>query len=305
MYGVIDRRKNMLLKKTLVLSSVNGGNEKAVINFEKDRGDIVGQVKLYNFKDEPNGILSLGLKEGEKVHKAGLTKIGGYKYSFCFNVPLELQNFSCAVININHGEVTALVHGSTENTKISDQILAQAVMEIDNAQTVEQVEKVLDDNNVILQDQELIEQEIENSLCNSSCGDKCSTCKYRYAFFTDEEQKVEDSFYGSISEDIQKLFDTYTEEEFLCQIIPFSKWVKIENDENDDYYVLGLIYENDEVRYICYGVPSMYTDTPPLELKGYAEWLPLDSTKETEYGYWITYQDAKTGENVKASFTVV
>lgn len=295
----------MLFKKTLVLSSVNGGNEKAVINFEKDKGDFIGQLKLYNFRDEPNGILSLGLKEGDKVHKAGLTKIGNFKYSFCFNIPLELQNFSCAVININHGEVNALVHGSTENTRVSEQILAQAVMDMDNIQTIRQAEKVLDDNNIVLEDQEIIEDEIDQHLNSTPCGDRCSSCKYRYAFFTDEEQKTDESFYGSISEDIDKLFETYSEEEFLSQIIPFSKWAKIENEENDDYYVLGLIYENDEVKYICYGVPGMYDETPPVELKDFAEWLPLDSTKENEYGYWITYQDAKSGENVKATFTVV
>ena len=95
------------------------------------------------------------------------------------------------------------------------------------------------------------------------------------------------------------------EEELLEQIIPFSKWVKIENEDGDNYYVLGLIYENDQVKYICYGVPGMYSENPPEELKGYAEWLPIDSTKEKEFGYWITYQDAQSGENVKADFTVV
>ena len=294
----------MLFKKTLVLSSTDGGNQKAVVNFEKENGEIVGETKLYNFHDEPNGILSLGLKEGDKVHKAGLTRIGSFKYSFKFNMPLELDEFSCAIINIYQGDVNALVHGSTQNTKISDQILAQAVMEMENAKSMQQCKEVLDKNQIHLEDQQQIENEIDAHMCSSS-GDKCSTCKYRYAFFTDEEQKVDESFYASISDDLDKLFSTHNEEEFLCQIIPFSKWVKIENEENDDYYVLGLIYENDEVKYICYGVPGIYSQNPPHELKGYAEWLPLDSTKETEYGYWITYQDAKSGENVKATFTVV
>ena len=91
----------------------------------------------------------------------------------------------------------------------------------------------------------------------------------------------------------------------LSQIIPFSKWVKIDNEESGDYYVLGLIYEDDSVKYICYGVPAMYSNEPPKELKDCAQWLPIDSTKEKEYGYWITYQDAASGDNVKASFTVV
>ena len=297
----------MLFKKTLVLSDVNGGNEKAVASFEKEDGDIVGQIKLYNFHSEPSGILSLGLKEDERVVKAGITRIANSKYSFRFNTPLNLEEFSCAVININHGEVKPILHGSTQNTKISDQILAQAVLEMEGAKDMEQCKKVLDDNKIELEDQQCIEQEIDDNMRKTDCQEKCSSCKYRYAFFSKEEQQEDDreTFYDSISEDIDKLFSAHQEEEFLSQIIPFSKWVKIENDENDDYYVLGLIYENDNVKYICYGVPGIYSENPPRELRGYAEWLPLDSTKEKEYGYWLTYQDADSGENVKANFTVV
>lgn len=295
----------MLFKKTLVLSSVNGGNEKAVISFEKENGDTVGQVKLYNFKDEPNGILSLGLKEGERVVKAGLTRMNNMKYSFSLNTPLNLEEFSCAVVNIFRGEVTPILHGSTQNTKITDEFLAQAVMEMENVETAKDCEKVLNNNNIYLEDEQEIENEIDTQ-CSVYNSDKCSACKYRYAFFSGEETEVDnDTFYDSISEDINKLFEIHAEEEFLSEIIPFSKWVKIENEENDDYYVLGLIYENDQVKYICYGVPGIYNQNPPEELKGVAEWLPLDSTKEEDYGYWITYQDARSGENIKATFTVV
>ncbi len=293
-----------MLKKTLVLSSVDGGNEKAVISLEKNNGDTMGQVKLYNFHDEPNGILTLGLKESDRVVKIGLTRVGNFKYTFSTPLPLELSEFSCAVVNIYKGEAKPLLHGCTQNTKLSDEFLAQAVMDMQDITTLDGCEKVLDDNHIELEDQEEIDAEIDKEI--SSCGDKCTTCKYRYAFFSDEESPHKtESFYDSISEDISNLFSTHSEEEFLSQIIPFSKWVKIENDDDDNYYVLGLIYENDQVKYICYGVPGLYTDAPPKELREYAEWLPLDSTKENEYGYWITYQDAETGENVKASFTVV
>ena len=294
----------MLFKKTLVLSSTNGGNEKAVVNFEKDNGEIVGEAKLYNFKDEPDGILSLGLKEGDKVYKAGLSRIGTMKYSFKYNSILNLKEFSCAIININHGEVKSLVNGCTTGSQSTDEILAQVATEIDKTTTMQQCEKILDEHGIELDDQQEIENQIDSCM-NENCSEKCSACKYRYAFYSGEEDKNNETFYDGISEDISKLFSSHTQEEFLEQIIPFSKWVKIENEDNDDYYVLGLIYENDEVKYICYGVPGMYSETPPEELKGYAEWLPLDSTKEYEFGYWITYQDAVSGDNVKADFTVV
>ena len=294
-----------MLKKTLVLGAVDGGNEKAVLSIEKDNGDYFGQIKLYNFHDEPNGILSLGLKEDDRVIKIGLTRIGNLRYTFSTPTPLKLGEFSCAVVNIYKGEAKALLHGCTQNSKLSDEFLSQAVIQMQDATSMKDCEDILDQNNIHLEDQNKIEKMIDDNL--SSCGDKCTSCKYRYAFFSDDETSNEqkESFYDSISEDISNLFSTHNEEEFLSQIIPFSKWVRIDNEDGDDYYVLGLIYENDQVKYICYGVPGLYTDEPPKELKGYAEWLPLDSTKENDYGYWITYQDAESGENVKASFTVV
>ncbi len=297
----------MLFKKTLVLSGVDGGNEKAVITFERENGDTKGQVKLYNFREEPKGILSLGLKEGERIIKIGLTKIGYMKYSFLTQVPLELNEFSVAVVNIYQGETKAILHGSTQNLKITEEFLAQAALEMEEIKTMTECKQILDNNNIELADSSEIETLIDEE-CSKSCeGEKCSSCKYRYAFFTGEEESSQDNqtFYESISDEIDKLFSTHSEEEFLEQIIPFSKWIKIENEDNDDYYVLGLIYENDKVKYICYGVPGMYNVTPPSSLDGYAEWLPLDSTKEEDYGYWLTYQDAENGENVKASFTVV
>ena len=297
----------MLFKKTLVLGSSTGGNEKAVVSFEKQNGDTMGQVKLYNFRDEPNGILSLGLKEGERVVKIGLTRLGNFKYSFSTQTPLELSNFTVAVVNIYQGEAKPILHGSTLNAKVTEEFLAQATMEMEQVETMQQAKQVLDNNHIELADQDQVETLIDSE-CSKNCeAEKCSACKYRYAFFSGENQSIDQdqNFYESISEDIDKLFASHTEEEFLSQIIPFSKWVKIENEDSDDYYVLGLIYENDKVKYICYGVPGIYDVAPPESLKGLAEWLPLDSTKEQEYGYWITYQDAENGENVKATFTVV
>lgn len=296
----------MLFKKTLVLSSPNGGNEKAVVNFEKEDGEIVGETKLYNVSSEPDGILSLGVKENQTVHKAGLIRIGAMKYRFKFSFPLDLQEFSCAIININHGKVSALCSGSTSGSQTTDEILAQAVLEMDNAKNMEQCEEILNEKKIELEDQEEIEKEIDSCIKGSG-SEKCTLCKYRHAFYCTEQEKepANESFFDGISDEITKLFSTHEEEDLLKQIIPNSKWVKVENSEDDTYYVLGLIYENDVPKYICYGVPGMYTETPPKELNGYAEWLPIDSTNEQGYGYYITYQDAKTGENVKADFEVV
>ena len=74
----------------------------------------------------------------------------------------------------------------------------------------------------------------------------------------------------------------------------------MEYEESGDYYVLGLIYEEDELKYVCYGVTGIYQKNPPRELSGYPVWFPLDKEKREGFGYWLTYQDAESGKSVKA-----
>ena len=64
----------MYFKKTIILSAVDGEAQKAVLNIEKFKSRLEGQIKLYNFKSEPQGVLTLGFLKDGKVVKAGLHK---------------------------------------------------------------------------------------------------------------------------------------------------------------------------------------------------------------------------------------
>lgn len=293
----------MFYKKTLILSSVDGGNEKGVVNIEYSEGSLLGTVKLYNFKQEPDGILTLGILDGSEVIKAGLTRVANFKYNFRLGIVKELQSFSCGLINIYKGEATPLLHGATDGAMTSEERLAKVASSLGEEASLQEIKKVLDENQIYLEDQQEIEQQIDDELA-CCMGDKCSSCKYRDAFFGKEKKQDEqsESFFDGVREQITSLFDKYPEEEFLPSIIPFSKWVKVDFEQDGNYYVLGLVYENDNIKYICYGVPGWYDKNPPKDLNGFAKWLPLDANKPEEYGYWITYQDAQNGESVEISF---
>ena len=103
-----------------------------------------------------------------------------------------------------------------------------------------------------------------------------------------------------IKERVDDLFKNNSREEYLEEIIPNSKWVKVDFQEGGDYYILGLIYEDDEIEFVVYGVPGVYQKNPPKEIAGYPTWFPLDKTKPESFGYWLSYQDAKTGDSIKA-----
>lgn len=105
-------------------------------------------------------------------------------------------------------------------------------------------------------------------------------------------------FYNMIADQLEEIFDKYPHEYNLEKLIENSKWAKIKHDEEDKYYVVGIIYVDNDIRYICYGVPGSYYTEPPIELRGYSQWLPADSSNPYEIGYWVMYQDSNTGENI-------
>lgn len=306
----------MFNKKSIVLNGVDNSSRKAVLTLEED-GDILdGKVRLYNFGQEPKGILSLGLYFDGKVVKAGLTHSSPTVYTFFCQISQLPQTFSCAIINVTNGEANPILYGSSCNSPSQDEIYDEVISSLSNANTMEEVENILDDYDIDYNDDEKLEIEKEINECfkNDNC-DKCDQCKYKEYYFKnvaniassteneeslfEEEKSKKDNFYLEIKSQIDGLFENNPNEEYLEQLIPNSKWVKVDID-NGDYYVLGLIYELDNIKYICYGVPGVYQKYPPKELAGFPIWFPLDEDKNEGFGYWLSYQDAQSGESVKA-----
>jgi len=105
-------------------------------------------------------------------------------------------------------------------------------------------------------------------------------------------------FYDMISDQLRELFDRYPQERNLSKLIDDSTWVKIESDYDNKYYVVGIIRNNNDIKYICYGVPGTFNQEPPQEIKEFSQWLPVDVKDPYSHGYWVMYQDADTGENI-------
>lgn len=103
------------------------------------------------------------------------------------------------------------------------------------------------------------------------------------------------SFYYSVKDKLDELFVMYPREKMLENIIPSSKWVRI-NYDKDDYYVAGVLVDDDgKVTHIAYGVPGFEGKSPPKETECICDWLPLKDMDKFE-GYWLIFQSADTGE---------
>ncbi len=327
-----------MTKKSIVLSDVNENSPlKAVLTLEK-KDDIRGSVRFYNLPFELKSLLTLGFYVDGEVIKSGLTEKGNSYYTFFLTKDIIDKKFSCAIISFKDAEPKPLLYGSSDGRE--EDIYASIINELSAEKSAAKVQKVLDDYGVDFDDEEKaeIEKEIDECMEENKCVN-CFYKKEFYnlkkekeeifqkkveknAFFDeknneksevidenndnaitkndDMEEKNEEAFYWRLKPQIDKLFANNPIEKNLEQIIPSSKFVKVEYEDDGDFYVFGLLYEGDDIKYVCYGVPAIYEEVPPKELGGYPVFLPLDKNNEKGFGYWLTYQDAETGEPIKA-----
>ena len=302
----------MLNKQTIVLSSVESDEKKAILTIE-EKGDFVGgKLRLYGFADEPKGIVSLGIYYEGKVEKAGLTRCEHMCYSFNCSFDEIPEEFSCAVVNIFNGSTQAILFGNAKGKCEREQVFDCVASALAQTNSAEKIEEMLDENGIGYDEhlQQEIDEEIDKNMSN--CDGRCENCEYKKFYFSQQahtqqtkQQPVESvleeekqSFYLEIKSQIDKLFRENKTEEYLQNIIPCSRWVKV--NEGEYAYVLGLIYEENKLRYICYGVPGVYQESPPKNLCGFPVWVALDKEDDQGFGYWLSYQDAHTGQSVKA-----
>lgn len=106
-------------------------------------------------------------------------------------------------------------------------------------------------------------------------------------------------FFASIESQIDELLNTYEEEKALEEIIPSSKFVKVDLEKNGNFYIFGVIYENKDIKYIVYGLPGEFCVKPDDEYSKFYQWLPLNQDNPEGYGYYLMYQDANNGNQIE------
>lgn len=103
------------------------------------------------------------------------------------------------------------------------------------------------------------------------------------------------TFYQSIKDKLEKIFDEHPAEREPAEIIPESRWVRI-NYSGDKYYILGVICENGIPLRVVYGVPGEKS-RPPHGFERYSEFIPKSLFAPEGEGYWCLFQSAETGES--------
>lgn len=323
-------RKNIVL----IPADYNGvNNQKGILNVCFTDRQVECTIKCFNIIPTSEK-LSVAIMIGDSVFKSNVTAKDLEKFTYIIPKSLkENSKVSCVIICLHSDKENydTILWGSTETAKIfQNGTFLESILQTNKTKTQSNIDAVFENSNYRNEiketnfynslDSENEEKEDNNEslkISDDEMEDKnlqeyidkvfektepVKSASFGEKMFGLEDETNNDAnyeiFYNRVQEQVNSLLLNNPSFETLENVIESSKFCKVDTD--DGYYVFGLIYDNENVKYLCYGVPAENNSSPPKELEGYCQWLPTDS--ENSSGFWISYQDAVTGKNVKMNY---
>lgn len=286
--------------KNIILTSANGEkNLKGILTLENTKNNTLVNLKTYNLLGFNK--LILGIKAGGELYKVELTNEENYLIEKNLNLN---EKISAVVLNVENQKTEILIWGSNETNRVwKNSILYDLDLnddeEDEKTNLVTETEKVKTNNmvnNFMANDDYETDEEIETIVDNAFESEPLEDENT-----TEENKNNKSDFLSSIENQVEELLNSYEEEKALENLIPNSKFVKV-NSSGDNFYIFGVIYENNEIKYIVYGLPGEFSVKPDDEYTNYYQWLPLNPENPEGYGYYLMYQDASTGNQIEVMF---
>ncbi len=107
-----------------------------------------------------------------------------------------------------------------------------------------------------------------------------------------------DGYYLSVKREWEELFAQHPQDKTLQKAFRYSEWVRLRGDEKAPQYLVGAVYEDGRVKYLCYALAAEDRDNPPEEIKNVCSFVP-SSALVGSTGFFVIFQSAATGECIK------
>ena len=277
--------------------SVDGGELSGLVKAEKYGENLRVEVSLINFAPLTQGKYVCGISDGKSV-----CIIEGLVFDGKSEVDTG-EGFACLICFVNDGvsPIATAVCGAFHSAAlgIREEIEKQEIKKADAVPTAKYDDEAVSEVNYYeygeaYKDGGTLRQDKEEK---EDGKDLRENEKAHPAFKEEGAGGLSDggNFYQRMKAEIENLLNTYPKEEALEEMVESSRWVKIDYGEGK-YYVFGVIFGGGEAQYICYGVPAENAETPPPSLEN-SSFIP--AYPEGNSGYWVMYQDAKTGASIK------
>lgn len=294
--------------KTIIISSQKE-NEKGrgILSIIQEDDLLKFRLRLYNI-NQLSRYCKLGIYHQNEVYSANLLeKNGVYESSMVGNFDID-QDFYSAIIDTANNNNVILAGGTYSGFYFNDySVFEKDPYTTKNENVFKNIEKENPNTSIYNY----------NDTCstNTNCNN-CLNCKYKEYFYSHNNidvtpntisnetekntqlikeeitptEKDTKSIIQAIIPQFKYVFENYTADETLNNLIPNSKFVKI--NENNEEYSIGAIYDDENMKYICYAVLCNYNTPAPQELGEHYQWLPLDKEDPLSEGYYIVFQDA-------------
>ena len=302
------------IKKTILLT--NDKKEICVLNLVKTQSGIFANFKNYvNYMED----LTLGITvNGVKVYKQNVICNKSKGYDFKLTKDFDLNGkIGCVLFKESKGSLSPVVWGLNGDIvtpkQIQSKVIKQEKITSENSKDLEKnitMQEVTQAEEKTVNKAE-IEENNENKIkVGVRDSDNIQTFSNSENLFETDDSEIENiinqniesevtDFFDMISDQIDELFAKYPSEKNLERVVPNSKWVSVDFENNGKTYVVGLVYENEILKYVAYGVPTDNLENSTTDLENYGQWIPIDPKNPEGYGYWVIFQNAVTGESVK------
>ncbi len=107
-----------------------------------------------------------------------------------------------------------------------------------------------------------------------------------------------DGYYLSIKRELDGLFSRYPRDNTLSKAFQRSEWVRVRGSATQPQYLVGAMYEDGKVKYLCYALAADDKDNPPEEIRNVCAFVPSTPLVGAS-GFFVIFQSAATGECVK------
>ena len=111
-----------------------------------------------------------------------------------------------------------------------------------------------------------------------------------------------DGYYLSVKNELDELFKTYPKDDTLAGAFSCGEWVRVKGTAKDPQYLVGVLYEGGQAKYICYALAAQDKDNPPDETKNVCSFVPVSALSEN-VGFFVIFQSATGGECIKPTQT--
>lgn len=278
----------MLIKKTIVLSDDSRKvGHLTLIRVGQDTGAKLALVRAL----EGRLIIKFSSKEEE------FFKVEKVREEYTLNSTLESQDLIGVLVLDEGGKVIAK-GGNYELIREERKTKSEVVEELspDNGETVveESVSEKHEESIPNIEDEIPKPMESESIIENDNEEEKDGVTSEKESAFRFIKGE---NFYKNVRGKLTEIMTANPTEKNLERLIPDSKWVKVYY-EKGEYYVVGILTEDGEVKFLAYGVPGVKSVLPPKDAEELCDFLELDGVPGE--GYWMMFQDAKNGEIVKS-----